>query len=64
MNKSNAEALVNQILEKSEGVFLYAERFCEDVFRDIFPLTSPTNFPQGLGWNLCPILSKPISRFG
>jgi hypothetical protein len=45
----NAEVLVNQILEKSEGVFLYAERFCEDVNQGHIPLDQPDQFPQGLG---------------
>ncbi|MFZ4455987.1 MAG: TIR domain-containing protein [Bacteroidales bacterium] len=48
-NKSNAEALVYQILEKSEGVFLYAERFCEDVHQGHISLDQPEQFPQGLG---------------
>jgi len=48
-NKPNAEALVNQILEKSEGIFLYAERFCEDVHKGYLSLDHPEQFPQGLG---------------
>lgn len=48
-NQSNAKALVNQILEKSEGVFLYAERFCEDVLQGHIFLDQPDQFPQGLG---------------
>ncbi len=30
-NRPDADRLVEQILEKSEGVFLYVERFCDDV---------------------------------
>ena len=48
-NKPNAEKLVNQILEKSEGVFLYAERFCDDVHQIYISLDHPDQFPQGLG---------------
>lgn len=48
-NKPNPEVLVNQILEKSEGVFLYAERFCEDVYQGHISLNQPDHFPQGLG---------------
>lgn len=44
-----ADRLVEQILEKSEGVFLYVERFCEDVQRGHLSLDNPEQFPQGLG---------------
>jgi len=47
--RSNAEKFVAQILEKSEGVFLYAERFCDDVQKGYFSLEHPEQFPQGLG---------------
>lgn len=45
----HAEVLVNQILEKSEGVFLYVERFCDDVEQKHISLDHPDQFPQGLG---------------
>ncbi len=45
----DADRLVEQILEKSEGVFLYVERFCDDVQRDHLSLDRPEQFPQGLG---------------
>lgn len=48
-NRPNADRLVEQILEKSEGVFLYAERFCNDVQRGYLSLDRPEQFPQGLG---------------
>jgi len=48
-NQPNPETLLNQILEKSEGVFLYAERFCEDVRQGYISLDQPDQFPQGLG---------------
>jgi hypothetical protein len=41
--------LVSQILEKSEGVFLYVERFCEEVQQGHLSLDRPEQFPQGLG---------------
>jgi hypothetical protein len=47
--RSDADRLVEQILEKSEGVFLYVERFCDDVRRRHLSLDDPTQFPQGLG---------------
>lgn len=48
-NQPNPDSLVSQILEKSEGVFLYAERFCEDVNQGHISLDQPDQFPQGLG---------------
>ena len=48
-NRPDVEKLVAQILEKSEGVFLYAERFCEDVHQGNIALDQPDQFPQGLG---------------
>ena len=48
-NRSDADRLVEQILEKSEGVFLYAERFCADVQQGHLSLDHPDHFPQGLG---------------
>lgn len=47
--RPDADRLVEQILEKSEGVFLYAERFCDDVQRGHLSLDRPEQFPQGLG---------------
>lgn len=48
-NRADADGLVERILEKSEGVFLYVERFCEDVRRGHLSLDRPEQFPQGLG---------------
>jgi hypothetical protein len=48
-NRQNAEKLIEQILEKSEGVFLYVERFCDDIQQGYFSLDNPDQFPQGLG---------------
>jgi len=48
-NRPDAEKLVEQILEKSEGVFLFAERFCYDVHQGYISLDHPEQFPQGLG---------------
>jgi len=48
-NRPDADRLVEQILEKSEGVFLYVERFCDDVQHDHLSLDRPEQFPQGLG---------------
>lgn len=48
-NRSDADRLVEQILEMSEGVFLYAERFCDDVQQGHLSLDHPDQFPQGLG---------------
>lgn len=48
-NRPDADRIVEQILEKSEGIFLYVERFCHDVRRGHFSLDHPGQFPQGLG---------------
>jgi tetratricopeptide (TPR) repeat protein len=48
-NRPDADGLVEQILEKSEGVFLYVERLCDDVQRGHLSLDRPEQFPQGLG---------------
>jgi hypothetical protein len=48
-NRPNSEKLIAQILEKSEGVFLYVERFCDDVQQKHISLDLPDQFPQGLG---------------
>jgi tetratricopeptide (TPR) repeat protein len=45
---SNADLMVGQILDKSEGVFLYAERFCEEVRQNKSFLDHPEQFPNGL----------------
>ena len=52
-NRPDADRLVEQILEKSEGVFLYVERFCDDVQHGHLSLDRPEQFPQGLGGIFC-----------
>ncbi len=52
-HRSDANRLVERILEKSEGVFLYVERFCDDVQRGHLSLDRPEQFPQGLGGIFC-----------
>jgi hypothetical protein len=47
--RNDADFLIGQILQKSEGVFLYVERFCEDIQRGHLSLGRPEQFPQGLG---------------
>ncbi len=47
-NRPDADRLVEQILEKSEGVFLYVESFCEDIRKNYLSLDRPNEFPQGL----------------
>jgi hypothetical protein len=48
-NRPDADRLMEQILEKSEGVFLYVERFCDDFRLGHLSLDLPEQFPQGLG---------------
>ncbi len=52
-NRPDADGLVEQILGKSEGVFLYIERFCDDVHCGHLSLDQPDQFPQGLGGIFC-----------
>lgn len=48
-DRPGADGLVEQILAKSEGVFLYVERFAEDVQNGHLSLDRPEQFPEGLG---------------
>jgi len=48
-NGPDADKLIEKILEKSEGVFLYVERFCDDVVQGLISLDKPDQFPQGIG---------------
>jgi hypothetical protein len=47
--RSGTDHIIEQILEKSEGVFLYAERLCEDLQQGNLSLDHLEQFPQGLG---------------
>jgi WD40 repeat protein len=49
INRSDSMSLVKQILEKSEGVFIYAERVCQDVKKGFLSLDHIEDFPKGLG---------------
>jgi WD40 repeat protein len=48
-DRPDADGLMRQILARSEGVFLYVERFCDDIRRGLLSLDRPGQFPQGLG---------------
>ena len=48
-NRTDTDRLVEQILEKSEGVFLYVERVCHDLQQGHLSLDQLDQFPQGLG---------------
>ena len=45
----DAAPLVERILDRSEGVFLFVERFCDDIQLGHVSLDRPDTFPQGLG---------------
>ena len=47
-NRPDSERLVEQILEKSEGVFLYVECFCHDLHLGHLSLDRPEEYPLGL----------------
>ncbi|HYG60706.1 MAG TPA: toll/interleukin-1 receptor domain-containing protein [Symbiobacteriaceae bacterium] len=48
-SRSDADQLIEQIMWKSDGVFLYVERFCDAVKSGHISLDRPGQFPQGLG---------------
>lgn len=52
-DRLDADRLLDQILAKSEGVFLFVERFCDDVQQNHLSLDRPDEFPQGLGGIFC-----------
>ena len=47
--RADAGSLVETILDKSEGVFLYADLVCRDVLGGTLSLDAVDQFPQGLG---------------
>jgi hypothetical protein len=47
--RPDADHLLELIMSKSEGVFLFAVRFCEDVLIGNLSLDEPGEFPVGLG---------------
>ena len=47
--RSDAERLLDGIVSKSEGVFLYVERLCAEVQAGNLSLDDPSGFPRGLG---------------
>ena len=47
--RPDAGQLIGQILERSEGVFLYIELFCEEIRNKSLSLDHPEQFPSGLG---------------
>jgi hypothetical protein len=47
-NRSDVDNLLERILEKSEGVFLYAVSFCEGIRSGQLSLDRPEEFPKGL----------------
>ncbi|TFH54036.1 MAG: TIR domain-containing protein, partial [Methanothrix sp.] len=48
-DRPDASRLIEQILEKSEGVFLYVERLCDEIQHGHISLDHPDQFPQGIG---------------
>ena len=47
--RPDADRVLDLVLARSEGVFLYAERFCEEVRLGNLSLDEPDAFPAGLG---------------
>jgi hypothetical protein len=48
-NRTDADRLVDQILEKSEGLFLYVDCVCRELQQGNLSLDRLDEFPQGLG---------------
>jgi hypothetical protein len=63
-DRPDADRLLGQILEKSEGVFLYVERFCADVQQNHLSLAHPEQFPQGLGGIFCQWFERQFPDLG
>jgi hypothetical protein len=51
--RPDPDRIIERILDKSEGVFLYVECFCEEVHQGYISLDLPEQFPQGLGGIFC-----------
>lgn len=47
--RSNSKQIIQKILKNSEGIILYAEQFCEDIWNGHISLNHPEQFPLGLG---------------
>ncbi|MFA4876448.1 MAG: TIR domain-containing protein [Methanoregula sp.] len=47
-SRADENRIVEQILQKSEGVFLYAECVCDDIRQGRLSLDHPDQFPNGL----------------
>jgi WD40 repeat protein len=47
--KVNLDHIINCILNRSEGIFLYVEHVCDDIRKGRLPLEDPESFPQDLG---------------
>lgn len=65
-NRPDANHLVQQILDKSEGVFLYAERVCHDLWHGYLSLDHLEQFPQGLAgafWQFLERQFPDLDRF-
>ncbi len=63
-DRVDGDHLIEQILEKSEGVFLYVERLCDDVLRGNLVLDHPEQFPQGLGGIFCQYFQRQFPDLG
>lgn len=48
-NRPDADAIVQTILDRSEYVFLYVQRVCQDVLEGALSLDAMDQFPKGLG---------------
>ena len=59
-HRPDADLLIGQILDKSEGVFLYAELFCYDVQHGSLSLDRPDLFPLGLGGIFCQWFQRQV----
>jgi len=49
MGRSDIEIIINRIIKKSEGIFLYIEHICNDLIKGSLSLDNLEKFPRGLG---------------
>ena len=59
--RPDTDRIVEQIVDRSEGVFLYVERLCDDVQQNHLSLDNPEQFPQGLGGIFCQWFQRHFS---
>jgi hypothetical protein len=63
-SRPDRDLIIEKILERSDGLFLYVERFCEIVRNDQIALDRPEEFPRGLGGIFHQFLQRQLPDVG